>query len=125
MQKLCNPAQRQLQVNNVLLIQYFEKVIEKFPASVHVVESLFLTAESYFLLGQYPACLSVVEIMMEQFPESDLTGFILMRMAQIYNMRGETEQAIEVYRTIIRQFQHNGLKAQANAALKELEQNEN
>ena len=110
--------------NYAQAIQYFEKVVEKFPASVHVVESLFLTAESYFLMGQYPACLNVVEIMMEQFPENDLTGFILMRMAQIYNMRGETEQAIEVYRTIVRQFQHQGLKAQASAALKELEKNE-
>lgn len=106
-------------------IGYFEQVLEKFPASVHVVESLFLKAESYFLMGQYPACLGVVEIMMEQFPENDLTGFILMRMAQIYTMRGESEQAIEIYRTILRQFQHNGLKAQAAAALKELERNEN
>ena len=110
--------------NYAQAIVYFKQVLEKFPASVHVVESLFLTAESYFLMGQYPACLDVVEVMMEQYPESDLTGFILMRMAQIYNMRGESEQAIEIYRTIQRQFNHEGLKAQASEALKELENND-
>lgn len=88
-------------------ISKLEELIETYPLSPHVIEAYFLIAESSFLDNDYQKCLEVIDFMMTQYPQHDLTGFLLLRMAEIFNMRRETDNAIEVYRTVVRQFGQN------------------
>ena len=90
-----------------LAIQSFKNLIEKYPASVKVVEAYFFVAESLFLSQKYPDCLEVIDKMMVQFPEHELTGFIMLRMGQILQQKNRPDEAIEVFRTVEVNFKSN------------------
>ncbi len=97
----------------------FKNIIEKYPSSGRAVEARFLLSESLYLQGQYPLCIEQIEEMMSQYPENDLTGFIMLRMGQILQSRNRLDEANEVYRTVIRRFSSNEtLKAQSQILLK-------
>jgi|GEM_PF-871786 len=92
----------------------FKDVIQKFPASSQVIEAYFLMGESEFQAGRYEECLDTVHVMLSQFPENEMTGFLLMRNAEILQKYKRGEEAVEVYRMIANEFvNHPGLRAQA------------
>lgn len=92
----------------------FSALTQKFPTSPLVVQAYFFWAESLFLAGQHQDCLDVIEQMMVQYPDNELTGFIMLRMGQILQTRNRTEEAAEVYRTVAKSFASNHeLKSQA------------
>lgn len=105
-----------------LAIRSFREVIEKYPGSIKTTEAYFFIAESLFLTQKYPDCLDVVDKMMSQFPENELTGFIMLRMGQIMQMKNRPEEAAEVYRTVSNRFaQNHELKTQAERLEKTVE----
>lgn len=102
--------------------QEFQQVISRFPASASTPVAHFMLAESYYLAAQPSESLDVIEKMMNLFPENDMTGFIMLRMGQIFQDRKQPEKAAEVYRTVIDQFGKNiDLKKQAEKLLKTTE----
>ena len=94
----------------------FAQLTEKFPTSPLVVQAYFFWAESLYLNKQFQECLDVVDQMMTQYPEHELTGFIMLRMGQILQSRSRGEEASEVYRLVGKNFSSNSeLKKQAEA----------
>lgn len=97
----------------------FRKFIDQYPTSADVVEAHFLLAESLFLSGQPEASLDLIDQMMLRYPDSELTGFIMLRMGQIFEGKNRPEDAREVYETILRQFpQSAALKTQADRLMR-------
>lgn len=95
-------------------VRSFTELTKKYPTSPLVIESYFFMGESYFLARQAQECLDVVETMMSQFPDNELTGFLMLRMGQILQARGRSEEAKEVYSTVAEKFAFNQeLKNQA------------
>jgi TolA-binding protein len=102
--------------------QSFSNLTQKFPLSPIVIQAYFFWAESLFMEGRYQDCLEVVDQMMIQFPEHELTGFIMLRMGQILQTRNRLEEASEVYKTIAKNFSANHeLKKQAEKLMTSLE----
>lgn len=92
----------------------FKAITEKFPTSPQVVEAYFFWAESLFLSNKPQECLDVIEQMLVQYPQHELTGFILLRMGQIFQSRNRGDEAKEVYRSVAKSFSANAeLKKQA------------
>ncbi len=103
-------------------IGQFNKLQASYPASPQNVEASFFLAESYFLTGQYQECLDGVDLMMLQYPENELTGFIMLRMGQIFQIRSRFDEAKEVYSSIKRVFvDQRDLNQQADQLLKSVE----
>jgi TolA-binding protein len=94
-------------------IKEFNRLLDEYPLSSHVVESRFFVAESYFLKKDYKNSLLQIDEMVTQYPDSDLTGFILLRMGQISEANNQVEEASEVYRTVIKNFKNENLVSQA------------
>lgn len=94
-------------------IQEFYRLLDKYPLSQYGVEAHFFIAESYFLKNDYRNSLSEVDQMVTQFPQHDLTGFILLRMGQISEINGQTEEASEIYKTVVKSFKNEDLVKQA------------
>ncbi len=94
-------------------IQSFSDLVEKYPLSNHSVEARFFIAESYFLKKDYKSCLQEIDTMVSQYPDNDLTGFILLRMGQISEINNQTEEASEVYQAVRKNFKNDKLKQQA------------
>ncbi|MCM2282452.1 MAG: tetratricopeptide repeat protein [Bdellovibrionaceae bacterium] len=99
----------------------FRELIERFPESIHIAEAHFLLAEAQFQMKEYEPCLATIESMITLFPESELTGFALLRLGKIYEYQDRLEDAVEVYRTILKSYGDQPLLTQARLSLKAVE----
>ena len=102
-------------------IEKSKKLLDQFPTSFHVIETYFLLAESFFLVKEYKKCIEIIDLMVEVYPENDLTGFILLRMGQISELNNHPTEAKEIYTTVSTQFQNSLLKTQAGRLLRKFE----
>lgn len=100
----------------------FSELTQKFPGSPQVIQAYFFWAESLFMDGRQQECLDVIDQMMLQFPDHELTGFIMLRMGQVLQSRSRSEEAVEVYKTVAKSFAGNHeLKKQAESLASSLE----
>lgn len=88
-------------------VREFKHMIEDYPTSRYAVEAHFFLAESAFLDKNPKLCLEIVDKMVTQYPDHELTGYILLRMAQISQQNQQTEEASEIYRTVIANFKNS------------------
>ena len=102
-------------------ISKLEKFQAQYTNSSRLPEALFLLSESYFQIGKNESCVRTISSMTEQFPESELTGFALLRLGQIYEAEDRIEDSADIYRLIIQWFENPDLKRQAETALARLE----
>lgn len=102
-------------------IRSFNDLVEKYPLSNHSVEARFFIAESFFLKKDFKSCLQEIDTMVSQYPDNDLTGFILLRMGQISEFNNQTEEASEVYNAVQKRFKNDQLKQQARKLAQSIE----
>lgn len=95
-------------------IKEFRRVLDEFPLSRFKVESHFFIAEAYFLQKDYKNSLDMIDQMLQQYPDNDLTGFVMLRMGQISELNNRLEEASEVYKTVEGHFKNEQLKNQAH-----------
>jgi TolA-binding protein len=93
-------------------IASFTEYISKYQSASGIIEAHFLLAESYYLAGRLEESLSIIHTMMVQFPNSSLTGFIMIRLAQTLEYRRRHEEAREVYKIIVANFAQNATLVQ-------------
>jgi TolA-binding protein len=96
----------------------FNEIIETYPESMHVPEAEFLLAESQFQLKDFEASIVTIERMIELFPESELTGYALLRLGKIFEKQDRLEDAADVYRSVLNNFKDSKLTEQAKEQLK-------
>lgn len=94
-------------------IKEFRKILDEYPLSRFKVESHFFMAEAYFLQKDYKNSLDLIDQMLQQYPDNDLTGFVMLRMGQISELNNRLEEASEVYKTVQVNFKNDQLRAQA------------
>ena len=99
----------------------FLDFIEKRPFSVKIQEAFFLLAESYFRLEDYERCVLTAEKMLELFPDSELTGFTLLRVGKVYEYNERPEEAVDIYKTVLKSFPHRGIASQAKKSLRTIQ----
>ena len=99
----------------------FVEFIENNPFSLEINEAFFLLSESYFQMEDYERCLLTVEKMIELFPESELTGYAMIRMGKIYEYQERPEEAVDIYQTVLLSFPVRGIASQARKSLKSVE----
>lgn len=102
-------------------IKEFRRVMEDFPLSRYKVESHFFIAEAYFLQKDYKNSLDLIHQMLNQYPDNELTGFVMLRMGQISELNNRLEEAGEVYKTVETHFKNEQLRAQAQRLLEGLQ----
>lgn len=99
----------------------FEKLKNQFPSSAYQIQARFFLAESLYLQHDFKKCTEVIDEMVLQYPDHELTGFILLRLGQISEHNNQVEEAQEIYRTVATHFSQKPLKEQALVLLKSLE----
>lgn len=99
----------------------FTQLLTEYPYSKWVVEAQYYSCEIQFQIRDYKATSECVSEMVEIFPENALTGFQLMRLAQVHEINGQTEEATEIYQVIYDQFSEPLLKTQSIESIKRLE----
>jgi len=99
----------------------FRQVIDRYSYSPFVPESYFLLAESHFKKNELEECTTVIQQMIELFPTHELTGFVLIRLGQIFEAQKRAEEAVDIYKTVLRSFPQRDVAAQAKASLRGIE----
>ena len=102
-------------------IREFTQLVQKYPLSAHGVEARFLVAESFFLKKDFRSTISEVDEMVTQFPQHELTGFILLRMGQISELNNQSDEALEIYKTVAKNFKNEELRKQARKLAQSVE----
>jgi TolA-binding protein len=103
-------------------IKVFKQVIDRFGFSTHVAEAYFLMAESQFQENELEECTTTIKEMVELFPQHELTGFSLIRLGRIYELQNRNEEAIDIYRTVMRSYPQRDVASQAKASMRGLDQ---
>jgi TolA-binding protein len=102
-------------------LQVFELLIEEFPYSKWIIEAFYYRCEVLFQMRDFKKFTSCVTEMTELFPDNTLTGFQLLRFAQVHEIHGQTAEAMELYRLVQNQFGTDGaLRGQAGESLTRL-----
>lgn len=94
--------------------------IKNYPDSTFVLEAYYLLTMSYYNSSQHEKALETVDILVEQFPESEMTGLGLLVMGDIMKKKERFNDAKEIYTTVINNFKYPELKKQAEAKLEEI-----
>lgn len=102
-------------------VKEFRALLDKYPLSKHIVEARFFIAESYFLKKDFQNSLSEIDQMVTQYPQHELTGFILLRMGQISEFNNQSEEAAEIYKAVAKNFKSEDLKNQARKLAQSVE----
>lgn len=96
----------------------FEQFIQKYSFSEHTPEAYFLWLDGSFKLADYRKCVEITHQMVELFPGTELTGFALLRLGKIYEIQGRAEDAVDIYKTVLRSYPQRDVAGQAKTSLK-------
>lgn len=96
----------------------FKQFIDKYSYSEHTPEAYFLWLDGSFKLGNYRECVDITHQMVELFPGIELTGFALLRLGKIYEFQGRAEDAVDIYKTVLRSYSQQDVVRQATSSLK-------
>ncbi|MES2963282.1 MAG: tetratricopeptide repeat protein [Bdellovibrionota bacterium] len=108
--------ERLFEESNAMLVE----VITKYPDSIHVVEAHFLLAEGRYQLGELESSVETIEKMIALFPESELTGFALLRLGRVFEKQDRLEDAADIYRAVLTNFKQDEIARQARVSLKQV-----
>lgn len=115
------------EIKKLYLSSHFEKAAielkdytKNYPESPFVLEAYYLLTMSYYKSSQHENALKTVDILVEQFPDSEMTGLGLLVMGDIMKSKERYDDAREVYNTVKKNFSYPELKKQAEARLEEI-----
>ncbi|MGE4129992.1 MAG: tol-pal system YbgF family protein [Bdellovibrionales bacterium] len=96
----------------------FKRLIKDFGFSPYIAESYFLLAETYFQDDEFEDCVSTIQQMIELFPSHELTGFAMVRLGRVFEIQNRPEEAVDIYKTVIRSFPQRDVAGQAKNSLR-------
>lgn len=92
-------------------------LVKNHPYSAHLPEAMFLLVESHFQMHEYDRCVYWANQMIELYPENELTGYSMIRLGKIFEHQDRHEEAMDLYKTVIKSFPQRDLASIANSAL--------
>lgn len=100
--------------------QLLQKYIREYPFSSKLPESYFLLMESYYQDKNFGDCTKTIDAMVRHFPENEMTGFALIRMAKIMEEQGRNRDASDIYRTVLKSFPYRDVASSATDSLRRI-----
>ena len=99
----------------------FEQMTQRYSYTSYVIESYFLLAEGQYQIGELQSAVLTINHMIELFPQDEMSGFAMVRLGHIFQERNHNDQAVDVYKTVMRTFPQRDVAAQAKASLRGVE----
>jgi TolA-binding protein len=91
-----------------------------FPESPFVLEANYLLVMSYYKSSQYDNAIQAVDVLVEQFPDSEMTGLSLLVMGDIMKKKERYVEAKQIFSTVKKNFPYPELQKQAEAKIEEI-----
>lgn len=96
----------------------YKKIKNEYSYSSRIVEAYFLSSECYYNMGLSSLAVESITAMTKLFPTSELTGYALIRFAEIQKQESRIESAKETYLKVINNFPYPELASQAREGLR-------
>jgi TolA-binding protein len=93
-------------------------VVKNHPYSAYLPEAMFLLVESHFQLRENDRSVYWANQMIELYPENELTGYAMIRLGKIFEQQERHEEAMEIYKTVLKSFPQRDLASVADHALR-------
>jgi len=100
-------------------IDIFQSIISNHCYSDDVPKAMFLIVNASFNLGEDDQAIDYANQMLNLYPDSELTGYALIRVAKIYDDKGRHEDAANIYKTVMKSFPDRGLASLAETKFRE------
>lgn len=89
--------------------EIFVSLIRNHPYSDDVPKAMFLLVEGSYRVGEYDQAIKYANQMLDLFPENELTGYAMVRLGQIYEIKNRHADAADLYRTVMKSFSNPNL----------------
>lgn len=96
-------------------------LIEDYPDSAHAIEAYFLLIEGQYQTADFENCIASIDEMMNLYPSNELTGFAMLRLAKVFETQDRVEDAVEIYKALMKDFKSEKLREQAHQSLQAVE----
>jgi TolA-binding protein len=96
----------------------FEDLIQHHPYSTDLPKAMFLIVESSFQTHQYDQLIQYANKMLDVYPDNELTGYALLRLGRIFEFQDRHQEAMDIYKTVIKTFPSRELASLADNALR-------
>lgn len=97
-----------------------ERLLDSDKVFLNKPEVLFFVSESYFLQRQYEKAVEKINHMVSLYPEHIMTGYALLRLANISEKSEQYNEAETIYKIISSQFKDKALTSEAKRLLAKL-----
>lgn len=87
------------------VIRKGNNILDLNPVSSSLVLVYFMMAESYFQLNEFEHCLNLAEFMSKMYPESEKTGYVLLRVGIFLKEKNRLEEAKNMFSLVSQAFQ--------------------
>jgi len=104
-------------------LKAFHKLEAEYPLSPLVVDAHYFKVECYYYLRDFKKSLDEIDRMVTLFPLHPLTAYVLLRSGQISEANHQTEEALEIFKTVEKSFPDPEVKKQARLLWNQLESN--
>lgn len=91
-----------------------------FPESPFVLEANYLLVMSYYKSSQFDNAIKAVDVLVEQFPDSEMTGLSLLVMGDIMKKKERYDEAKQIFTTVKKNFPYPELQKQVEAKIEEI-----
>lgn len=93
--------------------------VETFPESPSVLEAYYLLVMSYYKSSQFDNAIATVDILVDQFPDSEMTGLSLLVMGDIMKENERYDEAKQIFLTVKKNFPYPELQKRAAIKIEE------
>lgn len=97
---------------------HYEKIKNEYSYSDRVIEAYLLSIDCYTRLGLTSSAVTEIHNMTKLFPTSELTGYALIRFAEIQKSQSRIDSAKKTYLKVINNFPYPELAEQAREGLR-------
>ena len=102
-------------------IQKLNEINRRHPYFAKMPEVYFFLVESYYQTDEFDEVVTVVNKMVDLYPEFELTGYALLRAAKVFEMQDRHDEAVIFYETVMRTFPQREIASTAEASLRAIE----
>jgi len=120
-ESLISKAKRDYQNQKWESAKYFlVQFCREFPLSELIPEAKFLLVETNYKLRDYFDAIQVAQELVQLFPDSEMTGYAMLRVGQIFIELEKFDDAEQVFQTVEASFNQGTLRQQAREFLRGL-----
>lgn len=100
--------------------EVFERFIKNNSENTNLPQATYLLGESYVYLNENESALKAIDLLITQYPETELAGYAMVRLGKIFDQQSRPEEAAEMFNIVVAEYPKSNAALLAKKSLREL-----